>query len=446
MSERRESGFKERTRLTEATARLCEVVDPVERTERVPVTGAVGRVLAEDVRARRPVPHYDRAAMDGFAVRAEDTFGASARSPAILRKAEAVSDGPGGENPETVEAGENGDPSVRSGTAVGVHTGSELPAGADAVVKVEDVDVRGDDVEVGTAVAAGENVAPVGEDVPEGTTMFEAGRRVRGSDLALCKSVGTTRVEVVARPTVGVVPTGEELVDADPRPGEVVETNGLTVATLVERWGGKPTYRNVVDDERHALRAAIERDLTKDLVVTTGGTSVGERDLVPDVVSDLGEVLVHGVALKPGHPVGFGVVRETPVLMLPGYPVSCLVTAVQFVRRAVKRAGRLPLGSHPATEATLVEKIPSDVGVRTFARVKTDRGGTDEGGDERKDDDQNTDPDGEPGGATVRPVRTGGAGVLSSVAAADGWVPVPESREGIPAGETVTVEDWEYLP
>jgi len=431
MSERRESGFKERTRLTEAVARLREVVDPVDRTERVPVTSAVGRVLAEDVRARRAVPHYDRAAMDGFAVRAEDTFGTSPRSPAVLRTVASSSDGEGGTEHGTDEE-EN--PSVAPGTAVRVHTGSELPAGADAVVKVEDADVRDETVEVGAAVAGGENVAPVGEDVTESETVFEAGRRLRGSDLALCKSVGTTRVEVHARPTVGVVPTGEELVDADPRPGEVVETNGLTVATLVERWGGKPTYRNVVDDERHALRAAIERDLTKDVVVTTGGTSVGERDLVPEVVSDLGEMLVHGVALKPGHPVGFGVVRETPVLLLPGYPVSCLVTAVQLVRRAVKRAGNLPLDPHPGAEATLAEKIPSEVGVRTFARVAIE-----DGPSEEQDEATEATP-------TARPVRTGGAGVLSSVAAADGWVPVPESREGIPAGETVTVEDWEFEP
>lgn len=428
MSERRESGFKRRTRLAEATERLRDAVTPVERTERVPVTSAVGRVLAEGVRAHRPVPHYERAAMDGFAVRAEDTFGASPRSPAVLRSAEAAGDsaGDGDETRATVEPG----------TAARVHTGSEVPSGADAVVKVEDVAVRGDDIEVETAVAGGENVASVGEDVAGDATVFEAGRRVRGSDLALCKSVGRTRVEVVARPTVGVVPTGEELVEADPGPGQVVETNGLTAATLAERWGGKPTYRNVVDDERHALRAAIERDLTKDIVVTTGGTSVGERDLVPDVVADLGEVLVHGVALKPGHSVGFGSVRETPVLMLPGYPVSCLVTAVQFLRRALKRAGRLPVDPHPATAATLGEKLPSEVGVRTFARVAFDERPADGSGEA----DDGEDP------PTARPVRTGGAGVLSSVAAADGWVPVAESREGIPAGETVAVQHWEFEP
>ncbi|PSP33771.1 molybdopterin molybdenumtransferase MoeA [Halobacteriales archaeon QH_10_67_22] len=407
MSDRRESGLKDRTRLHDALERLREVVDPVDRSERVPVTSAVGRVLAEDVTARRPVPHYDRAAMDGFAVRAEDTFGASDRSPAVLRTGDTV-------GPES---------------GVRVHTGSELPDGADAVVRVEDTEVHGDALEVTTPVAEGENVGPAGEDVPADATVFEAGRRLCVSDLGLCKSVERTRVEVVARPTVGVVPTGEELVGSDPQPGEVVETNGLTVASFVDRWGGKPTYRNPVTDDRHALRSALQRDLTKDLVVTTGGTSVGERDLLPEVLADIGEVTVHGVALKPGYPVGFGVVRETPVLLLPGYPVSCLVTAMAFARPAVKRAGRFPLESHPSVEARLTGKLASEVGVRTFARVSLDR----------SDDTEN-------GAVTAEPVRTGGASVMSSVAAADGWVVVPESREGVPAGETVTVQDWEYHP
>lgn len=405
MIDRGESGLKDRTRLDEALERLRSAVDPVDRSERVPVTSAVGRVLAEDVTARRAVPHYDRAAMDGFAVRAEDTFGASDRAPAVLRTAE----------------------SVGRETAVRVHTGSELPDGADAVVRVEDAEVRGDDIEVHAAVAEGENVGPAGEDVSADATAFAAGHRLRESDLALCKSVGRTRVEVVARPTVGVVPTGEELVETDPRPGEIVETNGLTVATLVDRWGGAPTYRNPVTDDEHALRSAVQRDLTKDLVVTTGGTSVGERDRLPGVVADLGEVLVHGVALKPGYPVGFGVVRETPVLMLPGYPVSCLVTATALARPAIKRAGRLPGSPHPRVEAGLADKLASEVGVRTFARVSLDE-------------------DGEQSRPTATPVRTGGAGVMSSVAEADGWVVVPESREGIPAGESITVQDWEYHP
>jgi len=404
MTDVSESGFKEVTRVDDARARLREVVTPHGRTDRVPLRVAEGRALAEPVRAVRDVPHYARAAMDGWAVRAEDTFGAGDRSPAVLREIDR--EGP-----------------VGPSEAARVHTGSELPEGADAVVMVEETDRFGEELEVFDAVAGGENVAPPGEDVAADQPLFESGHRLRPSDLGLLKATGVHEIEVYERPTVGVVPTGEELVQADPEPGEIVETNGLTVSRYVERWGGAATYRNVVTDEESALRAAVERDLTKDVVVTTGGSSVGERDLVPDVVSDLGEVPVHGVALKPGHPVALGLVEETPVLMLPGYPVACIVNAVQFLRPVLKWAGGYPLPDHPTVGARLSRKVASEPGVRTFARVSLDT---------------------EDGERVATPTRASGAGVLSSVALADGWVVVPEGTEGYDEGRTVDVEDWEY--
>ncbi|WP_255149093.1 molybdopterin molybdotransferase MoeA [Halorarius halobius] len=399
----KESGFKEVTRVAAARERLREAVAPVKSTDRLDLVRADGRVLAASVDAARDVPHYARAAMDGYAVHAEDTFGASSRSPAVLRESEGR---------------------VGPNEAVRVHTGSELPEGADAVVMIEETDTIAGEVEVMDAVAGGENVAPEGEDVTEGQRLYDPGHQLRPSDLGLLKSTGVERVETYRRPEIAVVPTGEELVQADPDPGEVVETNGLTVSALVERWGGAATYRNTVTDDEHALRAAIQRDLTKDVVVTTGGSSVGDRDLVPEVVDELGEVLVHGVALKPGHPFGFGVVEETPVLMLPGYPVACIVNAVQFLRPAVKWTGRYPLRDVPTTEARLDRKIPSEPGVKTYARVSLDRSGE---------------------APTATPTRASGSGVLSSVALADGWVVVPEESEGIAEGTTVDVEDWEHV-
>ena len=403
MSDVRTSGFKRLTRLDTAREGLLECVSPIERTTTMSIESADGRVLAETIESQRNVPHYARAAMDGYAVRAVDTFGASERSPAVLRRSEAA-------GPEA---------------AIRVHTGSELPAGADAVVMVEHVDERGGELDVFDPVAEGENVAPVGEDVETGQHLYEPGHRLGPADLGLLKSVGIGEVAVHERPTVGVIPTGEELVEADPDPGEVIETNGLTVSRYVERWGGRAAYRRIVTDDRAALRAAIQRDLTKDLVVTTGGSSVGERDLVPEVVDDIGDVLVHGLALKPGHPVAFGVVESTPVLALPGYPVACIVTAVQLLRPVLRAAGHLPHQPDPTTGARLDRKIPSEPGRRTFARVRL------------RDDE---------GDPTAVPTRMSGAGVLSSVAFADGWVVVPEKREGIPAGETVAVEHWERLP
>jgi molybdopterin molybdotransferase len=410
------AGFEGYTRLEAARERLLDAVTPVESTESVPVARADGRALAGPVTPRRPVPHYERAAMDGFAVVAESTFGANERSPAVL---------------EVVEAAADDLVTVDRRSAAPVHTGSELPPGADAVVMVESTKTFGDEVEVYESLTVGENVAPVGEDVPGDADLYADGHQLRPSDLGLLRSVGVDEVEVYDTPTVDVIPTGDELVDAHPDPGEVVETNALTVSRYVERWGGVANYRAVVPDDRAALRAAVERGLTADVVVTTGGSSVGERDLIGDVLADRGTVLEHGLAIKPGHPVGFGVLEDTPILLLPGYPVSCIVTAVQLLQPALKRAGHLQTADFPGTTATLDRKIASEPGVRTFVRVTLE-----------------SEPEANPGEPDQRaiPLRSGGAGVLSSVTDADGWVTIPESVEGLDAGVRCTVENWEYQP
>ena len=407
--ERRHAGFKHRTRVDEARERLAELVPTVERTETVPLLEADGRVIAEQVTADRNVPHYPRAAMDGYAVRAEDTFGASDRSPNVVR----IGDGDGG-----------------PGEAIRVHTGSELPDGADAVVMIEHVSELGDELEIYDALAEGENVGPVGEDIEAGTTLFEPGHQLRPSDLGLLKSVDNREVTVRAKPEVAVIPTGEEVVQADPEPGEIIETNGLTVSRLVERWGGSARYRETVTDDEDRLREAFEREQDADLIATTGGSSVGARDLTPDVVEELGEVVLHGVAIKPGHPVAMGRVGDTPIVLLPGYPVSCIVNAWLFLRPAIKWALGTEIVNPPSVEATLSRKLRSEPGMRTLARVQLQKD------DEEQDDEK----------WVATPVSASGAGVLSTVALADGWVQIPESREGIPAGETVTVEQWEALP
>jgi molybdopterin molybdotransferase len=421
--DRTQSGFKERTRVATARERLVERIDGHGRTETRPLKYADGRVLAEAITAPTAVPGYDRAAVDGWAVRASDTFGASSRSPAVLRVHERPDD-----SADVPEVGPD--------EAVRVHTGSELPPGADAVVMIEQTERFGPEVEIGDAVAEGENVGDRGEDVSEGQHLYDAGHRLRPSDLGLLRSVGIERVEVTEPATVSVIPTGEELVTENPDPGEIIETNGLTVSRLVERWDGEATYRDIVTDDPDSLREAIERDLDHDVIVTTGGSSVGKRDLVPEVVDELGEVFVHGVALKPGHPVALGEIDDTPVVMLPGYPVACIVNAVQFLRDAVKAVGEQPVEPLPTREAELTQKIASEPGTRTFARVRLTE--SDDGDDTESDD-------GDDGGTELaaEPTRASGSGVLSSVALADGWVVVPESREGIDAGETVAVEIWE---
>ncbi|MDZ7850776.1 MAG: gephyrin-like molybdotransferase Glp [Halodesulfurarchaeum sp.] len=399
----RGSGFVERTRVDEARE-ILRAETPVAGTETVPLEAADGRVLAETVTSPRNVPDFPRAAMDGYAVRAEDTFGAADRSPAALSVH--------GEDPGTEQA-------------TWVHTGSPVPEPADAVVKTEHATEVGEMVEITTAVAVGQNVSDVGEDLEAGQHLFDPGHRLRPSDLALLRSVEIESVTVRNQPAVAVIPTGEELVESDPDPGEAIETNGIMVASLVERWGGEAAHREVVTDDWDALADAIESDLDADLIVTTGGSSIGKRDLLPAVVEELGELLVHGVGLKPGHPVALGQVEGTPVLMLPGYPVACIVNAWQFVRPALNWAAGTTPDEPARVQARLDRKIRSEPGIRSCVRVRTESG----------DDD-----------VTASPVHESGASILSSVSLADGWVQVPESIEGYDADAVVTVEFWEAMP
>ncbi|MFB6308105.1 MAG: molybdopterin molybdotransferase MoeA [Haloarculaceae archaeon] len=405
MTDRHDAGFHDVIDLATARERVREAVATTP-SERIDSREADGRVLAEPVTARRPVPHYERAAMDGFAVRADDTRGAGDHAPVWLSLAE---------------------PPLGPGEAAQVHTGSELPEGADAVVMVERTSVEGEEVAVRERVAPGENVAPAGEDVSEGRTLFPAGHRLRPADIALAESAGVRRVAVRVRPSVAVLPTGDEVVDRDPEPGEVVETNGGMVGNLTERWGGEATVGGIVEDDPAVLGAAIADvtdaggttadDAAADVVVTTGGSSVGERDRLPEVLADRGDVLFHGVAIRPGHPVAAAVVEGTLLLALPGYPVSTYACAVQLLRPALAWATGTDPDPFPTTAATLTERTASDPGTRQFVRVGIE--------------------DGE-----ARPLHTSGAGVLSSVTDADGWLVLSEDTETVAPGTTVTVELW----
>lgn len=398
---RTDTSSQRRTELGEARERLYSVVSFHGRVEMVPLSNADGRVLIEEITATRSVPHYTRAAMDGYAVRSEDTVGAEDRSPVTLDKTEGQ---------------------VRAGEAARIHTGGLLPAGADAVIMVERTEDIAGEVVIFDSVVEGKNVAPAGEDVEAGERLFEPGRRLNPPDLGLLKSVGIREVPVADNPAVSVIPTGEEIVDGDPAPGETVETNGLMVSRYVTRWGGTPDHRGIVADEPAALRSVIERELSNDLVVTIGGSSIGERDIVPETVAELGEVFVHGVAIKPGHPVALGEIKGTPVIMLPGYPVSSVINAVQFLRPAINwLCGSTPRAL-PSVKARLREELRSETGLRTFARVRVD---------ERD------------GRNVVVPVQTSGAGVLSSVTRATGWVEIDEHRKEVATGESVTVQDWD---
>ncbi|MEF8830299.1 MAG: molybdopterin molybdotransferase MoeA [Halobacteriales archaeon] len=393
-------------KLADARRRLLDAVEAHGRTETRTLVEAAGAVLARPVAAERAVPHYERATRDGFAVRSGDTRtdGRDGVELALV----------GGDAPAE---------QVDRGQAAWVNTGSPLPAGADAVVMVENARRRDGTVEVPVDVAAGEYVEPAGSDIAAGQQLFDAGHRLAPGDLGLLRSTGHESVPAFEPPRVSVIPTGEELVaaGADPAPGKVVETNGLVGSRLVEQWGGDATYRDVVTDDAASLAGAIERDLDHDLVATSGGTALGDRDLLSGVLGERGSMAVHGLAISPGHSAGFGVVEDTPVVMLPGSPGASLVVATQLLRPAVAAAGGFDPDPFPTTTATLSAPIRSDEGRRTFARVAVAHG-------------------------RAEPVGGGGAGAPATAAQADGWIVVPEAVENRDAGDEVAVQRWDWWP
>jgi len=395
-----ESGFRALTSIEDALNVFLSSFDPLSRTETVRLEDAGERVLALDVRAPRDVPHYDRSAMDGYAVMAADTFGSSKDAGAILKLT----------NADHIESGE-----CRL-----VHTGSPIPRGADAVIMLEYVEVMGDGIETLAQVSPGQNVGPRGEDVKRGGIVFKKGRQLKPSDIGLLASMGLTGVSVYEKPRVLIVPTGEEIVPRgkEPGPGQMNESNGVMNYLYVKRFGGIPAVHGIVSDKKEALAAALDEGATYDLVVTTGGSSVGRRDLIVDVLSSMGKTLVHGVAIKPGKPVALGLIeakgKKVPIVCLPGYPAACAIDAMVFVDPAVKKSGRMPPTQYRTQRAILTRKIYSEPGFRTYTRVSIEDG-------------------------RATPLRTKGAGILSSISQADGYVVTPADVEGREAGEEVEV-------
>ncbi|MGZ4869036.1 MAG: molybdopterin molybdotransferase MoeA, partial [Halobacteriota archaeon] len=333
-----------------------------------------------------------------YAVVADDTLGASEHSPVVLRVGS----------------------SVRHGVASRVHTGSKVPDKADSVVMVEDVERLGDVVEVRAQVHPFENVGLKGEDIGRGDVVVETGHQLRPADIGLLASLEVRDVTVYRRPEVAIIPTGEELVKKGPSEGEVVETNGLITALLVEQWGARYRYRNIVTDARELIEAALLRDIDADLILTTGGTSVGIRDLVPEAVRKLGKLLVHGIAISPAKPTALGLVENTPVACLPGFPVACLVASYAFIKPAVYRLAHFEHTFERTATGTLASKIMGKPGSRTYARVAIRNG-------------------------RVEPIKVSksgilpGSGILSSMAKADGFVIIAEKVEGYNEGQQVEV-------
>jgi molybdenum cofactor synthesis domain-containing protein len=389
--------------LDEALALLLSLARPQRRVERVSLLDALRRVAAVDVVSPIPVPLVDRAAMDGFAVRAADTFGAGRMRPVPLRRV------------ETLYASSVPRKRVAGGTCIEVATGSTLPRGADAVVMVEDTECEEDRVRVYTPVHPGENVSRQGEDIRKGEAVVRAGEVLTPAKIGAVAAVGGRGVAVFARPRVAIFTTGDEVVPPGRpiRPGLVYDINAHTMAAVVRESGGEPVPFGRVPDRIASLRAAIRRASGHDLVLFSGGSSVGEKDLVLDALRAEGEVKFHGVAVKPGKPTVLGVVGGTPVLGMPGYPTSCLSNGYMLVAPMLRRMARLPPDPAAVVELPLSKRLVSAIGRVEFHTVRV------------RD------------GLAVPAYKESGA--ITSMAHADGYIEIPANVDLVEKGETVRV-------
>ena len=367
--------------------------------EPVPLVEARGRITAAPIWAIASSPHYDAAAMDGIAVRAADTTGATETSPITL----AV----GGPEPQ----------------AVWVDTGDPMPRGFDAVIMIEHLHPVGDGhVSIMAPVAPWQHVRPLGEDIVATELVLPENHRLTPADLGACAAAGLTEVPVRRRPSVAIIPTGNELVPvgAELQPGDIVEFNSLMLSGLLEEWGAAPTVFDRAPDVFAAIRDAARAALSEhDLVIINAGSSAGSEDYTALVVEELGRLLVHGVAVRPGHPVALGIAGGKPLVGLPGYPVSALLTAELLLKPLIEGwLGQANTDQRPTVQAHITRKVMSPVGEDEFLRVKLGRVGEK---------------------MVATPVQRG-AGVIMSLVRADGLVTIPRFSEGVDVGAEVTVD------
>ena len=404
MSIRSMRPIRETIPLEQARALILESARPVTRIESVPLEEAHGRVLARDVVAAADVPPFSRAAMDGFAVIAADTFGAGQYSPKTLRLV------------EKVYTGQVPTQAVPQGGCTEIATGAPMPAGADAVVMVEETEKADDGrVRVFGPVYPGQNVGRQGADIRAGEPLLAAGDHLTSSRIGAIAALGFDRVDVFERPRVAILSTGNEIVaPGQPLgPGQIYDINRFTLTAIVSEHGGVPVPHPTPADTIEDLNRALDGVRGADLVIFSGGSSVGERDLILDAVAARGEIVFHGIAVKPGKPTLFGTIDGTPVLGMPGYPTSCLSNSYMLVVPLLRRLARLPEAVRRIVSLPAGQRIVSTTGRHQFYTVRIVDG-------------------------TAMPAFKQ-SGDITSMSQADGYIEIPAQTDIVEKGQLVDV-------
>jgi molybdopterin molybdotransferase len=396
-------GFKKLTNVDVALFSFLEQLKPKRlSSERIPIQVALGRVTAEGIQAKYHLPPFDRSAVDGYALKANDTFGVSTFNPKIF------------------ELTQN---QVRKNETRELWTGNPVPEGADAVAMLEYTKKFENKIELTIAVTPGENVSKTGEDVTKGDVAIRAGTKLNPHHLGLLAALNEAHVEVVKKPKVAILATGNELVELGKKleHGQIVETNRMIFSSMCTELGAEPSKLGIAKDDLEEIIAKIKEGLDgADAIITTGGTSVGYPDLVPTAVNQIGKpgIIVHGIAMRPGMPTALAILEGKPVFILSGNPVAATIGFEVFARPVLLRLLGIKKESRPVVRAKLIRRIAAALGRRVFLRVRViERGG----------------------GFFAEPVRIKGSGVLTTMTKANGYVIIPENREGVEEGEIVDV-------
>ncbi|MCD6568351.1 MAG: molybdopterin molybdotransferase MoeA [Dehalococcoidia bacterium] len=404
----------------EAVEKILSFIETLEPEEK-PILNCLGQVLAEDIYSRINIPPADNSAMDGYAVRAEDTRGVGKASPVVLPVVDEVA------------AGYVARKRLDSGTSIRIMTGAPLPEGADAVVPFEDTDEMEHRLPLGELsrigvlreVRPGANVRFRGEDIKEGARALEKGIELRPAEIGVLASLGYVSAPVIRRPVVSILATGDELVEVDQAltAGKIHNSNTYTVAAEVIRYGGIPMILGVGGDSVESLDEKIDQSLVSDMLITSGGVSLGNYDVVKDVLMKRGEIALWTICMKPGKPSAFGMIdsdgRRLPHLGLPGNPVSTMIAFEQFARPAILKMMGKKAFAKPSVEAIIDDAVKNTDGRRIYTRVAVVR---------RK--------------GKYHACLTGpqGSGILSSMVKANGLAIIPENTPGVKAGDRVRVQ------
>lgn len=404
-------GFSKLTSLKDALEKLNSKIQ-INPTKEIEIKDALNRILADNIISKISIPPFDRSAMDGYAIKAEDSFGASPKNPKEIKLV------------GIIEIGEFSKFKIDRGEGIRISTGAPIPEGSDAVIKIEDTEIEKDLISLYTSLVPGKNISKKGEDIKKGTHVLSKGTELKAEHIALLTSLGFNKIKVRIRPKISIFSSGDELLEPGVplEPGKIYNSNTPMISALIELYGGNAIRGETIQDDKEAIKKKLlEAVEDSQIIIFTGGTSIGTKDYLPEIIEESGMILTHGIAQRPGAPVLIGFLSETLIFCLPGTPVAAYVSFLRIAGPAIRKMlGCLVFDPRIEIIATISKDVPvSALGFLHYLRVNLE-----------KSEEE----------FIANPVKLRGSGVISSLTFSDGIVEISPDQEGLKKGDKVKVK------